>query len=93
MMIFRWNLEKNLKLINERGISFDAIQEAIESNGLIKVVKQARDEYKHQIIMLVVIDDYVWEVPSIVLQENPKIIYFVTAYKSRKATKLWRNEK
>ncbi|AJJ48296.1 toxin [Francisella tularensis subsp. novicida] len=72
-MIFRWNLEKNLKLINERGISFDAIQEAIESNGLIKVVKQARDEYKHQIIMLVVIDDYVWEVPSIVLQENPKI--------------------
>lgn len=92
-MIFRWNLEKNLKLINERGISFDAIQEAIENNGLIEVIKQTRDAYRHQIIMLVVIDDYVWEVPSIVLQEKPKVIYFITAYKSRKATRLWRKEK
>ena len=42
--------------------------------------------------MFVVIDDYVWEVPSIVLQEDPKVIYFITAYKSRKATKLWRDK-
>lgn len=88
-MLFRWNLDKNLKLINERGISFDAIQEAIENDCLVDIKRQTR---KHQIIMFVVIDDYVWEVPSIVLQEEPKVIYFITAYKSRKATKLWREK-
>jgi len=91
-MIFRRNLEKSLKLIKERGISFDAIQESIENDYLIDIKRQTRSEYKHQIIMLVVIDNYVWEVPSIVLQEDPKVIYFITAYKSRKATKLWREK-
>ena len=91
-MIFRWNLEKNLKLINERGVSFDAIQEAIENDCLIDVKKQTKSEYNHQIIMLVIINDYIWEVPSIVLQEDPKVIYFITAYRSRKATKLWREK-
>ena len=91
-MIFRWNLDKNQKLMDERCISFDTIQEAIENDDLIDIIKQNRDEYKHQIIMLVAINNYVWEVPSIVLQEDLKVIYFITAYKSRKATKLWRKK-
>ena len=82
-MLFKWHLEKNQKLINERNISFDEIQEALEAGKLIDIKKQKRNEYSHQMILLVLIDDYIWEVPAIILQENLKIIFLITAFKSR----------
>ena len=95
-MLFRWNVEKNKKLIAERNISFDEIQEAIEADCLIDAKVNTKEEYEHQIRLLVLINGYIWEVPSIVLQDKPKVFYFVTAFKNRKEnSKYWssQNEK
>ncbi|WP_154655086.1 hypothetical protein [Prochlorothrix hollandica] len=36
--LFRWNLEKNLKLQVERHVSFELVVAAIESNQLLAIV-------------------------------------------------------
>lgn len=92
-MIFRWSTEKNKQLIAKRSISFDEIQEAIESGNLIDARVNTKEDYKHQMKLLVLIDGYVWEVASIVLQEKPKVIYLVTAFRNRKENKKYRSAK
>jgi uncharacterized DUF497 family protein len=38
--MFRWNEEKNLKLIQERGVSFEETVEAMRDEGVL-------DHYRH----------------------------------------------
>ena len=90
-MIFKWNVDKNKKIIQERNISFEEIQYEIEAGNLVDAKVNIKIEYKHQIKLLVLINNYIWEVPSIIIQDSPKIIYFVTAFKNRKEnTSYWR---
>ena len=87
-MLFTWDNDKNEKLIRERGFGFDDIEEAIRSGQLINIQKHENQrDYAHQIVLVINMNNYIHKVPCIILQEEPKVIYMVTAFKDRKLNK------
>ncbi len=84
-MNFNWNEDKNKKLQEERGITFEEIENAILNGGLLDDMEHPRLERKHQRMLIVQIEGYTYCVPYIT-EENGS--YFLkTAFKSRKARK------
>ncbi len=85
MKPYSWNNEKNERLKQERGISFDDVLDAIDRGGLL-------DDYRHpnqttypgQHIMIVRMKEYVYLVPYI---EDKEKYFFKTIVPSRKAKK------
>ena len=85
MKPFRWSVEKNALLQQERGLSFEQITVAVESGGLLDIVAHPNAErYPRQRIMVVVIDDYVYLVPYV---EEEDHLFLKTIIPSRKATR------
>ncbi len=83
-MIYNWDREKNAKLIEERGISFEEIIFHISNGALLDVIENPKNEkYKDQFMFVIKIDDYVYLVPFV---ENEDEIFLKTIYPSRKAT-------
>ena len=83
MKQFRWNHQKNAELKNERAISFEQIVLAIESDGLLDVVRHPNtDKYPHQSIFIVVFEAYVYLVPFV---EESDCYFLKTVIPSRKA--------
>ncbi|MFU8788360.1 MAG: BrnT family toxin, partial [Methylobacter sp.] len=80
-----WNPEKNRKLIEERGISFESVVFSMQSGGLLDdMAHQNTEIYAHQRVFVVTIDDYVYLVPYV---ESEVDIFLKTIIPSRKATK------
>lgn len=87
-MKFRYNYEKNAKLLAERGIGFDEIIGAINNGGLLSIAHHYnKKKYPNQKILYVQILDEVVVVPCI--QENDNTIFLKTLFASRKARKLF----
>lgn len=85
MKPFRWSVEKNALLQQERGLSFEQITVAVESGGLLDIVAHPNAErYPRQRIMVVVIDDYAYLVPYV---EEEDHVFLKTIIPSRKATR------
>ena len=85
MKPFRWSVEKNALLQQERGLSFEQISVADESGGLLDIVAHPNAErYPRQRIMVVVIDDYAYLVPYV---EEEDHLFLKTIIPSRKATR------
>jgi uncharacterized DUF497 family protein len=85
MKPFRWSVEKNALLQQERGLSFEQITVAVESGGLLDIVAHPDAErYPRQRIMVVVIDDYAYLVPYV---EEEDHLLLKTIIPSRKATR------
>jgi uncharacterized DUF497 family protein len=85
MKPFRWSVEKNALLQQERGLSFEQITVAVESGGLLDIVAHPNAErYPRQRIMVVVIDDYAYLVPYV---EEEDHLFLKTIIPSRKATR------
>lgn len=85
MKPFRWSVEKNALLQQERGLSFEQITVAVESGGLLDIVAHPDAErYPRQRIMVVVIDDYAYLVPYV---EEEDHLFLKTIIPSRKATR------
>lgn len=85
MKPFRWSVEKNALLQQERGLSFEQITVAVESEGLLDIVAHPNAErYPRQRIMVVVIDDYAYLVPYV---EEEDHLFLKTIIPSRKATR------
>jgi len=85
MKPFRWSVEKNALLQQERGLSFEQITVAVESGGLLDIVAHPNAErYPRQRIMVVVIDDYAYLVPYV---EEEGHLFLKTIIPSRKATR------
>jgi len=85
MRIFKWNVEKNEILANERGITFEEIVQKIESG--VKVIETDhpnKKKYPNQKIMIIDIEGYAYLVPYII---NGKEYFLKTIIPSRKATK------
>ncbi len=90
-MIFNWDDRKNERLKKERGISFEEIILAIDNGQLLSVLTHPNPEkYAGQKIYLVALDDYVVAVP---FREEGDEILLITAYPSRKYTKLYFGKK
>lgn len=86
-----WNPDKNRKLIEERGVSFEEIVFSLQSGCLLDDLAQPNGErYSHQRIFIVEIDEYAYLVPYV---ENNEEIFLKTVMPSRKATKQYLGEK
>ncbi len=87
---FEWSEEKNQQLQQERGLSFEQIQTAIEQGKLIDIIPHPREEYKHQQLLVIDIEGYIVLVPYV---EDERKVFLKTAFKSRKATKEYKRGK
>ena len=85
MKPINWNPEKNHKLIEGRGISFEDVVYCLKSGGLLDdVTHPNKEQYPHQRMFVVAIDEYAYLVPYV---ENDREIFLKTVMPSRKATK------
>ena len=83
--IFEWNQEKNQKLLQERGVSFEAIVSHIEAGNTLAIVP-GKGKFNHQKQFIVVMNEYLYIVPYV--QEGGKV-FLKTIIPSRKLTKLY----
>ena len=80
-----WDPDKNRKLIEERGISFENIIFSLQSGGLLDDISHPnKEKYPHQRLFVISIDNYAYLVPYV---ENEEEIFLKTIVPSRKATK------
>jgi uncharacterized DUF497 family protein len=85
MKSINWNAEKNHKIIKERGISFEDVIFCLQSGGLLDDVSHPnKEQYPHQRMFIVAIDEYAYLIPYV---ENDEEIFLKTVIPSRKATK------
>lgn len=85
MKLFAWDVEKNNRLIEERGISFERIVFLIEQGGLLDIVAHHNPErYPGQKILIVNVDEYAYLVPFV---ESENHYFLKTIIPSRRATK------
>ena len=85
MKPINWNPEKNRKLIEERGISFEEVVFCLQSGGLLDDISHPNTEkYAHQRVFVVAIDEYACLIPYV---ETDEEIFLKTIVPSRKATK------
>lgn len=82
---YRFSPEKNLKLKEERGISFEEVIAAIENDQLLDVIIHPnKEKYGHQKIYVVEINGYIYLIPFV---ESKSEIFLKTIIPSRKAQK------
>jgi hypothetical protein len=85
MKPFRWSAEKNESLKLSRGVSFESIVVAVESEGLLDIVEHPnRAKYPNQRVLVVSFDGYVYLVPFV---EEADHFFLKTLIPSRKATR------
>lgn len=66
MKAFRWNPDKSDTLRRERGISFESIVVAIETEGLLDILTHPNEEkYPHQRVLVVAFEGYAYLVPFV----------------------------
>ena len=83
---FDWSSEKNQRLIEERGISFERVVSAIEQGGLVDVLEHPnQDRYPGQFIYAVEIEEYIHLVPFVSEADGTR--FLKTIIPSRKATR------
>lgn len=84
MEYYRWNHDKNERLKEERGISFEQVILHIERGDVIDVlVHPNQSKYPNQQILVVKIQDYAYLVPFVEDEEGK---FLKTIIPSRKAT-------
>ena len=85
MKYFDWNVEKNVELRAERGITFEDVVFCIKHGCLLDTIEHPnRKKYPNQRIFIVNIDDYAYLAPFV---EDEKIVFLKTIIPSRKMTK------
>jgi hypothetical protein len=85
MKPFRWNADKNESLKTARGVSFESIVVAVESEGLLDILEHPnRAKYRIQKIFVVGFEGYVYLVPFV---EEADHFFLKTIIPSRKATR------
>jgi len=86
-MKLRWNSEKNKKLLEERGITFEVIAQTMDSGGYLDLFYHPTR--KNQKLLILRVGTYVYSVPC-VLEENGDL-FLKTAFPSRKYKKIYDN--
>ncbi len=84
MKYLNWDKDKNEKLKNERGLSFEEIAYLIESGNILAIEENlSRPDQK---LYVIEIDEYIVIVPFV---EDENEIFLKTASPSRKYTKIY----
>jgi uncharacterized DUF497 family protein len=82
---YRWNLDKDVELRLERGISFQDVVDTLAQSGELDVVVHPNQErYPGQRIYVIRVNDYIYLVPFV---EDEDHIFLKTIIPSRKATR------
>lgn len=85
MKPFRWGAEKNELLKLSRGVSFESIVVAVESEGLLDIVEHPNQaKYPNQRVLVVSFEGYVYLVPFV---DEADHFFLKTVIPSRKATR------
>lgn len=85
MNYYKWNLQKNEKLKNERGISFEQVVMHIENGDVLDLAAHPNQKkYPGQLMIVVEINEYAYLVPFVESSEGK---FLKTIIPSRKATK------
>ena len=85
MKPIRWNPEKEVALITDRGVSFGSVVAALQSGNLLDdIVHPNHGKHPNQRMLIVNINDYAWLVPYL---ENEEEFFLKTIIPSRKATR------
>jgi hypothetical protein len=83
-MVFRYNLEKNIKILVDREIGLDEIANAMIGGNVLAVTDHYnKEKYPNQKIAYVEVLHKVYVVPYV--QEDENSIFLKTAYPSSKA--------
>lgn len=64
-MIINWNEEKNKKLKEERAVGFEDIEKALEAGEYIIIDHPNQQDYSHQQMYVVALNDYVYMIPFV----------------------------
>lgn len=84
---FRYNTEKNTKLLATREIGFDEIANAMVGGNTLSVINHYnKEKYPNQKIAYVSVLDKIYVVPYV--QQDEETIFLKTAYPSSKARDL-----
>lgn len=84
MKFFDWSEEKNEKLKEERGVSFEEVLVAVSEGKVLDVVEHPnRKKYANQKILIIEINNYAYLVPFV---EDRDKIFFKTIIPNRKAS-------
>jgi hypothetical protein len=78
-----WSDDKNLKLQNERKISFDEIAEIILRKEYLDIIENPSRPFQQ--LFVIELNDYIYSVPFIIDSESN--IVLKTAFPSRKLNK------
>jgi uncharacterized DUF497 family protein len=84
-----WDIEKNKKLISERGISFEQVEKIILDNKYIDILENPTRET--QDIFIINLNDYIHIVPFVI--DDKDNIVLKTVFPSRKFNKIYRGKK
>lgn len=85
MKYFSWNNDKNIKLKEERKVSFEEVLFYMQQGHLLEVIEHPNQEkYPNQRMFIVDINDYAYLVP---FMESDSEVFLKTIIPSRKATK------
>ena len=89
---FDWGTEKNQRLIEQRGISFESVVFAIERGGLVDVLEHPNQQrYPGQMVYVVEIDEYLHLVPFVTHADGTR--FLKTIIPSRKAMRDYRRRR
>jgi uncharacterized DUF497 family protein len=85
MQLFTWSADKNARLMDERGISFEDVVYGIQQGALLDdLVHPNPEKYPDQRLFVVRVNNYAWLVPYV---ETETEIFLKTIIPSRKATR------
>lgn len=87
--IYNFDPEKNNKLIEYRGVSFEEVISILENKGPIETIQHYNNKYIHQKIYVIEIKNYVYLVPFV--EDNNKI-FLKTIFPHRKMTRKYLNK-
>jgi uncharacterized DUF497 family protein len=87
-MNYKWNLEKNTILKEERGVCFEDVVAQIYEDNILDIIKHPNEEkYLEQKIYIIVLQNYVHMIPFI---KDGDEIFLKTIVPSRKMHKLYK---
>jgi len=85
MDYYKWDVEKNERLMSERGVSFEQVVMHIERGDVLDIfVHPNPEKYPKQQIIVVKINEYAYLVPFVESSEGK---FLKTIIPSRKATR------
>lgn len=88
--LYEYSVEKNIKLWNERGVTFEDVIAILDSRGALGVIDHPnKAKYPRQKIYIIEIDAYLYLVP---FEKKDNKAILKTIYPSRKMTKIYRDK-